>query len=48
MADWGLNGDYGRARGEIPPCVTRHWEPYAGMVYFHMLLEGLYEAGELK
>jgi DNA-3-methyladenine glycosylase II len=28
--------------------VTRHWEPYAGMVYFHMLLEGLYEAGELK
>ena len=28
--------------------VTRRWEPYAGMVYFHMLLEGLYEAGELK
>ena len=28
--------------------VTRHWEPYAGMVYFHMLLEGLHEAGELK
>ena len=28
--------------------ATRNWEPYAGMVYFHMLLEGLYEAGELK
>jgi DNA-3-methyladenine glycosylase II len=28
--------------------VTRHWEPYAGVVYFHMLLEGLSEAGELK
>ena len=28
--------------------VTRRWEPYAGMVYFHMLLEGLCEAGELK
>ena len=28
--------------------VTRNWEPYAGMVYFHMLLEGLSEAGELK
>jgi DNA-3-methyladenine glycosylase II len=28
--------------------VTRHWEPYAGMVYFHMLLEGLYETGELQ
>jgi DNA-3-methyladenine glycosylase II len=28
--------------------VTRNWEPYAGVVYFHMLLEGLCEAGELK
>ena len=28
--------------------ATRNWEPYAGMVYFHMLLEGLSEAGELK
>lgn len=28
--------------------ATRNWEPYAGVVYFHMLLEGLYEAGELK
>jgi DNA-3-methyladenine glycosylase II len=28
--------------------VTRHWEPYAGVVYFHMLLESLSEAGELK
>jgi DNA-3-methyladenine glycosylase II len=28
--------------------VTRHWEPYAGVVYFHTLLEGLSEAGELK
>jgi DNA-3-methyladenine glycosylase II len=28
--------------------VTRHWEPYAGVVYFHMLLEGLSEVGELK
>jgi DNA-3-methyladenine glycosylase II len=28
--------------------VTRHWETYAEMVYFHMLLEGLYEAGELQ
>jgi hypothetical protein len=33
---------YRRAR------VTRRWEPYAGMVYFQMLLEGLYETGELK
>jgi DNA-3-methyladenine glycosylase II len=28
--------------------ITRRWQPYAGMVYFHMLLEGLSEAGELK
>ena len=28
--------------------ATRNWEPYAGVVYFHMPLEGLYEAGELK
>lgn len=28
--------------------ATRNWEPHAGMVYFHMLLEGLSEAGELK
>ena len=28
--------------------ATRNWEPYAGMVYFRMLLEGLSEAGELK
>ena len=28
--------------------VTRRWHPFAGMVYFHMLLEGLYETGELK
>ena len=28
--------------------VTRRWQPYAGMVYFHMLLHGLYEAGELN
>jgi len=28
--------------------ATRNWQPYAGVVYFHMLLEGLYEAGELK
>jgi DNA-3-methyladenine glycosylase II len=28
--------------------VTRHWEPFAGVVYFHMLLEGLSEAGDLK
>ena len=28
--------------------MTRRWQPYAGMVYFHMLLEGLSEAGELK
>jgi DNA-3-methyladenine glycosylase II len=28
--------------------ATRNWEPYAGMVYFHMLLEGLDEVGELK
>jgi len=28
--------------------ATERWEPYAGMVYFHMLLEGLSEAGELK
>lgn len=28
--------------------VTRRWQPYAGMVYFHMLLEGLSESGALK
>ena len=28
--------------------VTKRWAPYAGVVYFHMLLEGLSEAGELK
>jgi hypothetical protein len=28
--------------------VTRCWEPYAGMVYFPMLLERLSEAGALK
>ncbi|MEO8098532.1 MAG: DNA-3-methyladenine glycosylase 2 family protein [Acidobacteriota bacterium] len=28
--------------------LTRRWQPYAGMVYFHMLLEGLSEAGALK
>ncbi|MEO6781860.1 MAG: hypothetical protein ABI196_13295 [Bradyrhizobium sp.] len=28
--------------------VTRRWQPYAGMVYFHMLLEGLSEAGALE
>jgi len=28
--------------------LTKRWQPYAGMVYFHMLLEGLSEAGELK
>jgi hypothetical protein len=28
--------------------VTRRWQPYAGMVYFHMLLEGLSETGALK
>lgn len=28
--------------------ATRRWQPYAGMVYFHMLLEGLSEAGALK
>ena len=28
--------------------VTRRWQPYAGMVYFHMLLRGLSENGELN
>jgi DNA-3-methyladenine glycosylase II len=28
--------------------ATRRWQPYAGMVYFHMLLEGLSETGALK
>lgn len=28
--------------------MTRRWQPYAGMVYFHMLLEGLSEAGKLQ
>lgn len=27
--------------------LTKRWYPYAGMVYFHMLLEGLSEAGEV-
>jgi DNA-3-methyladenine glycosylase II len=28
--------------------VTKRWQPYAGMVYFHMLLRGLSENGELN
>jgi DNA-3-methyladenine glycosylase II len=28
--------------------ITKRWQPYAGMVYFHMLLEGLSEAGMLE
>ncbi len=28
--------------------VTKRWQPYAGMVYFHMLLEGLSETGALE
>ena len=28
--------------------LTHRWQSYAGMVYFHMLLEGLSEAGKLK
>ena len=28
--------------------VAKRWQPYAGMVYFHMLLESLSEAGALK
>ncbi len=27
--------------------LTKRWHPYAGMVYFHMLLEGLSEAGKV-
>lgn len=27
--------------------ATRRWQPFAGMVYFHLLLEGLSRAGEL-
>jgi DNA-3-methyladenine glycosylase II len=27
--------------------LTSRWQPYAGMVYFHMLLEGLSEVGKL-
>jgi DNA-3-methyladenine glycosylase II len=27
--------------------LTKRWHPYAGMVYFHMLLEGLSESGKL-
>lgn len=27
--------------------LTKRWYPYGGMVYFHMLLEGLSEAGEV-
>ena len=27
--------------------VTRRWQPYAGVVYFHMLLAGLAESGAL-
>lgn len=26
----------------------RRWRPYAGLVYFHMLLDGLAEAGRLE
>jgi len=28
--------------------LTKRWQPYAGVVYFHMLLEGLSEAGDLR
>jgi DNA-3-methyladenine glycosylase II len=28
--------------------LTKRWHPYAGMVYFHMLLEGLSESGKLE
>lgn len=28
--------------------LTKRWHPFAGMVYFHMLLEGLSESGKLE
>ena len=28
--------------------LTKRWHPYEGMVYFHMLLEGLSESGQLE
>jgi DNA-3-methyladenine glycosylase II len=28
--------------------AVEHWQPYAGMVYFHLLLDGLSKSGALK
>jgi hypothetical protein len=28
--------------------ATHPWQPYAGLVYFHLLLEGLSRSGDLK
>jgi DNA-3-methyladenine glycosylase II len=28
--------------------LLRHWEPYSGLIYFHMLVKGLDEAGFLR
>jgi DNA-3-methyladenine glycosylase II len=28
--------------------VLHHWKPYAGMIYFHLLLDGLERAGHLR
>ncbi len=27
--------------------TVRRWQPYAGLVYFHLLLAGLTESGEM-
>ena len=27
--------------------LLQHWEPYTGMIYFHLLLDGLAERGDL-
>jgi DNA-3-methyladenine glycosylase II len=35
--------DYGGVRKAVAP-----WQPYAGLVYFHLLLDGLSNAGVLE
>jgi DNA-3-methyladenine glycosylase II len=35
--------DYAGVQGVVQP-----WRPYAGLVYFHLLLEGLFRSGELE
>jgi DNA-3-methyladenine glycosylase II len=53
--DVGARNKLARVLGVEPPLgydavkqVVSRWEPYAGMVYFHLLLDGLEDAGALE